>query len=48
MEKGDFYCEYCGHKFSSVIALTSGTCPRHPNGANNGISFSYFIEVERF
>jgi DNA-directed RNA polymerase subunit RPC12/RpoP len=36
MDKGNYYCEYCGHMFSSVIALTSGTCPRHPNGANRG------------
>ena len=41
-EKGDntmsahYYCEYCGHKFPSVRLLTSGTCPRHPDGSNKG------------
>jgi transcription elongation factor Elf1 len=32
----NFYCEYCGAKYSSVSALTNGTCYRHPNGANKG------------
>lgn len=36
MDKGNYYCEYCGHKFSLVIILTSETCPRHSNGANRG------------
>lgn len=36
MENKNFYCEYCGHKFPSVRLLTSGTCPRHPDGANKG------------
>lgn len=36
MEKKNFYCEYCGHKFPSVRLLTSSPCPRHPNGANKG------------
>lgn len=37
MEKQkNYYCEYCGHKFSSVRQLTSGTCPRHPDGSNKG------------
>ena len=31
-----YYCEYCGHKFTSVRQLTSATCPRHPNGSNKG------------
>ena len=31
-----YYCEYCGHKFPTVQLLTSGTCPRHPNGPNKG------------
>lgn len=30
----NFYCEYCGLKFPSVQTLTSGTCSKHPNGAN--------------
>lgn len=36
MEKSYCYCEYCGHKFPSVRQLTGGTCPRHPNGSNEG------------
>lgn len=32
----NFYCEYCGSKFSSVTALTSSACQRHPAGANKG------------
>ena len=30
------YCEYCGAKKSGVSSLTSGYCPRHPNGVNKG------------
>lgn len=36
MEKKNYYCEYCGHKFPTVQLLTSGTCPRHPDGSNKG------------
>ena len=36
METETFYCEYCGHKFSNVRLLTSGSCPRHPDGSNKG------------
>jgi predicted nucleic acid-binding Zn ribbon protein len=32
----NYYCKYCGQKTSSVSSLTSGTCLRHPNGANKG------------
>lgn len=32
----NFYCKHCGHKSSSVSALTSGTCLRHPAGPNKG------------
>lgn len=32
----NYYCEYCGHKASSVQSLTSGSCPRHPLGPNKG------------
>ena len=31
-----FFCEYCGECFSSVSSLTSGLCPRHPGGSNQG------------
>jgi DNA-directed RNA polymerase subunit RPC12/RpoP len=36
MEKKNYYCEYCGHKFPDVRTLTSGTCPKHPDGSNRG------------
>lgn len=36
MEKKNYYCEYCGHKFPSVQQLASATCPRHPDGPNRG------------
>ncbi len=32
----NFYCEYCGQKYSSVSSLTSSSCPRHPNGPYKG------------
>ena len=32
----NYYCEYCGQKFSSVQALTGASCPRHPNGCGRG------------
>lgn len=32
----NFYCEYCGQKFSSVSSLAAASCPRHPNGSNKG------------
>ena len=36
METETFYREYCGHRFSNVRLLTSGSCPRHPDGSNKG------------
>ncbi|HIZ69347.1 MAG TPA: hypothetical protein H9966_05600 [Candidatus Prevotella avicola] len=36
MEKKNYYCEYCGHKFPDVRSLTSASCPRHPDGSNKG------------
>lgn len=36
MEKKNYYCEYCGHRFPDVRSLTSGTCPRHPDGSHKG------------
>lgn len=36
MERKNYYCEYCGHKFSDVRQLVSGTCSRHPDGSNKG------------
>ncbi len=32
----NYYCEYCGQKFSSISSLTSCHCVRHPDGANKG------------
>jgi DNA-directed RNA polymerase subunit RPC12/RpoP len=32
----NFYCEYCGQKFSSVSSLTASSCPRHPLGSMMG------------
>lgn len=37
----NFYCEYCGHKSSSVSVLTGGSCSRHPNGAYKGKHILY-------
>jgi len=33
---GNFYCEYCGTKRSSISSLTSSSCPRFPDGVNKG------------
>ena len=32
----NFYCEYCGQKFSSVSFLTANSCAWHPNGPLKG------------
>lgn len=32
----NFYCEYCGKKFSSLQPLTASSCPRHPDGFCKG------------
>ncbi len=32
----NYYCEYCGLKYSSVAVLTSVSCRRHPNGPHKG------------
>ena len=32
----NFYCEYCGQKYSSVASLTNYNCQRHPNGNGKG------------
>jgi DNA-directed RNA polymerase subunit RPC12/RpoP len=36
MEHKSYYCEYCGHKFPTVLSLTSASCPCHPDGPNKG------------
>lgn len=32
----NFYCEYCGQKYSSVSSLTASSCSRHPDGLCKG------------
>ncbi len=32
----NFYCEYCGAKYSSVSSLTSRSCHMHPLGSHKG------------
>jgi len=32
----NYYCEYCGQRFSSVVSLTAGSCSRHPLGSGKG------------
>ena len=32
----NYYCEYCGTKYTSVSSLTGGHCSRHPDGPNKG------------
>ena len=32
----NYYCKYCGRKFTSVASLTNGLCSRHPDGPNKG------------
>ena len=32
----NFYCEYCGEKFSDPKNLTIQNCIKHPNGALKG------------
>lgn len=29
---GKVYCEYCGTSYPSISSLTTGNCPRHPDG----------------
>lgn len=36
MEKKQYYCEYCGHKFPDVRQLVAAPCARHPEGVNKG------------
>ena len=30
----NYYCEYCGQKYSDVRSLTANSCSRHPDGPN--------------
>ncbi len=32
----NYYCEYCGTKYSSVSSLTGSRCNRHPSGPGKG------------
>jgi len=36
-----YYCAYCGYKASSVRALTTSKCMRHPDGALKGVHVLY-------
>ncbi len=31
----NFYCKYCGMKYSSIKDLTFGSCSKNPNGKNH-------------
>lgn len=35
-EKSQYFCKYCGQKYSDLRSLTSSNCTRHPNGAGRG------------
>ena len=32
----NYYCEYCGQKYSDVRNLTASSCSRHPDGPSKG------------
>ena len=32
----NYYCEYCGARYSSVSSLTGNSCGRHPDGSHKG------------
>ena len=32
----NYYCKFCGQRFSSVASLTAQVCVRHPNGPGKG------------
>ena len=32
----NYYCVYCGSKYSSVSSLTANSCSRHPDGPSRG------------
>ena len=32
----NYYCKYCGSKFSSISSLTGSSCSRHPEGPRKG------------
>ena len=32
----NYYCEYCGHKFNSIMLMTSATCAYHPKSSHKG------------
>lgn len=33
----NFYCKWCGGKYSSVSGLTSGSCSKNPEGKKHGL-----------
>ena len=36
-----YYCKYCGAKYSLLSSLTSGRCPKHPDGFSKGYHSPY-------
>ncbi|MBW5400034.1 hypothetical protein E6A47_08220 [Brachyspira pilosicoli] len=34
-EKSQYFCKYCGAKFSTISSLTNNFCSKHPNGKGN-------------
>ena len=32
----NYYCQYCGARYSSISSMTSSNCPRHPAGSYKG------------
>ena len=35
-KKVNYYCERCGQRYSNIMTLTAGNCPKYPKGAYNG------------
>lgn len=35
-EKKEYYCEYCGKKFSDIRDLSINSCKKHPKGVYKG------------
>lgn len=33
----NFYCKWCGNKYSSVVGLTAGSCIRNPEGKKHAL-----------
>lgn len=33
----NFYCKWCGSKYTNVTTLTSGSCSKNPEGKKHGL-----------